>query len=98
MENGMTLLIDDRRKCLDSRMPSTRPAVLAGLRIGFAVLARLAARIAESHRKRRAIRDLQTLDDRILKDIGISRSEILYYIHGPASSGERTASVLTRER
>ena len=82
----MTLFIDDRRPFLDSlRILSTRSAVLAGLQNGSAMLARRAARIAESLRKRRAIRDLQALDDRILSDIGISRCEIFACVHNPVT-------------
>ncbi len=36
----------------------------------------LAKRLAEAHRRRAAMRELQGFDDRILADIGISRSQI----------------------
>lgn len=75
----MTLAIDHCRTTLDQ---SEKSPALAGLQIAFAALSRLATRIADSHCKRRAINHLQVLDDRILKDIGISRCEILCYVRG----------------
>lgn len=74
----MTLAIDHCRAVLRQ---SEKPASLARLRISFAALLRLAVRIAESHRKQGAVNHLPGLDDRILKDIGISRCEILYHVH-----------------
>lgn len=79
----MTLAIDHCRAPLGQSEPDfRRSASLARMRIAFAALLRFAAQIAENHRKRRAIKHLQALDDRMLKDIGISRCEILYRVHG----------------
>jgi uncharacterized protein YjiS (DUF1127 family) len=39
------------------------------------------ATFAEYRRTQRAIAELQGLDDRILKDIGLARSEIEYAVH-----------------
>jgi uncharacterized protein YjiS (DUF1127 family) len=44
---------------------------------------RLAGRILDYARKRRMMAELQALDDRTLKDIGITRCEIPYHVHGP---------------
>lgn len=40
----------------------------------------LASRIAESHERNATIRELQALDDRLLKDIGIHRGQIPYLV------------------
>jgi uncharacterized protein YjiS (DUF1127 family) len=46
-----------------------------------ATLAQLAVQIQGRCNKRRGFRELNALDDRILKDIGIGRSEILHLVH-----------------
>lgn len=42
----------------------------------FAVLRRLAARFNEARRRRAALRELAGLDDRTLRDMGLTRSEL----------------------
>ncbi len=49
--------------------------------IGAAVR-RLAARIRNMRRRRRDAQQLMTLNDRMLKDIGIDRSEIMSFVYG----------------
>lgn len=44
--------------------------------IGLPLLSRLAARMAACRRRERGIAELQALDDRFLRDLGITRSEI----------------------
>jgi uncharacterized protein YjiS (DUF1127 family) len=48
---------------------------------GLSVLARLAARFAEHRQKQRMIAELEALDDRHLKDIGIVRGEIWHRVN-----------------
>jgi uncharacterized protein YjiS (DUF1127 family) len=48
---------------------------------GLSVLARLAARFAEHRQKQRMIAELEALDDRHLKDIGIVRGEIWHRVY-----------------
>jgi uncharacterized protein YjiS (DUF1127 family) len=48
---------------------------------GISVLARLAARFAEFRQKQRMIAELEALDDRHLKDIGIVRGEIWHRVY-----------------
>ena len=48
---------------------------------GVSVLARLAARFAEHRHKQRMIAELEALDDRHLKDIGIVRGEIWHRVY-----------------
>lgn len=48
---------------------------------GLSVLARLAARFAEHRHKRRMIAELEALDDRHLKDIGMVRGEIWHRVY-----------------
>ena len=48
---------------------------------GLSALARLAARFAEHRQKQRMIAELEALDDRHLKDIGIVRGEIWHRVH-----------------
>jgi uncharacterized protein YjiS (DUF1127 family) len=78
-------------------------ALLAGAVTGFGTLAGTAARclvragrnivsgMVTARRRRAAIRELNTLDDRMLKDIGISRSEIQYLVDRQLSA-ERAAT------
>ena len=47
----------------------------------LATLVQLVAQIQERCNKRRGYRELHELDDRLLKDIGIGRSEILHLVH-----------------
>ena len=56
-------------------------ATAAGRWTGFSVLARLAARFAEHRQKQRMIAELESLDDRHLKDIGIVRGEIWHRVY-----------------
>jgi uncharacterized protein YjiS (DUF1127 family) len=53
----------------------------AGRWSGLSALARLAARFAEYRRKQRMIAELEALDDRHLKDIGIVRGEIWHRVY-----------------
>ena len=73
-------------------------ATAAGRWIGLSVLARLVARFAE-HRLQRMIAELETLDDRHLKDIGIVRGEIWHRVYHrdqydrmPDAAGRRAAA------
>lgn len=54
----------------------------------------LAARIVQARRRHAAIRELQALDDHLLKDIGISRSQVPYVVEqqlaGTRSEGSRS--------
>jgi len=56
-------------------------ATAAGRWSGFSALARLAARFAEYRNKQRMIAELEALDDRHLKDIGIVRGEIWHRVY-----------------
>ena len=49
--------------------------------IGLSLLARLAARFAEHRHKQRMVAELEALDDRHLKDIGIVRGEIWHRVY-----------------
>ena len=56
--------------------------VTAAVRLtGMSALARLAARFAEHRQKLRMIAELEALDDRHLKDIGMVRGEIWHRVH-----------------
>jgi uncharacterized protein YjiS (DUF1127 family) len=78
-------------------------ALLAGAATGLETLAGTAGRglervgrsvlsgVATARRRRAAIRQLNALDDRMLKDIGISRGEIQYVVDGQLSA-ERAAT------
>jgi uncharacterized protein YjiS (DUF1127 family) len=57
-----------------------------------ATLVQLAAQIQERSNKRRGFRELQELDDRLLKDIGIGRSEILHLVHCSRQTHRRNES------
>jgi len=65
MSNSTHLPADTSRSAADS----TR---------GMTVLSKVWAAVQRWYRRRLAIRRLQALDDRLLRDIGISRSEIEY--------------------
>jgi uncharacterized protein YjiS (DUF1127 family) len=56
-------------------------ATAAGRWTGLPALMRLAARFAEHRHKQRMIAELEALDDRHLKDIGIVRGEIWHRVH-----------------
>jgi uncharacterized protein YjiS (DUF1127 family) len=72
----------------------------AGRWTGFSVLARLAARFAEHRDRQRMIAELEALDDRHLKDIGIVRGEIWHRVYHrdqydrmPNAAGRRAAVI-----
>ncbi len=48
----------------------------------FAGIANIGRRYAEHRRQRRACRELQSLDDRTLKDLGVHRSHITTIVRG----------------
>ena len=48
-----------------------------------------ASRVMRAHRNRKAIGDLRQLDDRMLRDIGIERSEIVSVVNGGSSHNRR---------
>ena len=56
-------------------------AAAAGRWTGLSVLSRLAARFAEHRHKQRMIAELEALDDRHLRDIGIMRGEIWHRVY-----------------
>ena len=56
-------------------------AVAAGRWTGLSALAQLAARFAEYRQKQRMIAELEALDDRHLKDIGMVRGEIWHRVY-----------------
>jgi uncharacterized protein YjiS (DUF1127 family) len=56
-------------------------ATVAGRWTGLSVLARLAARFAEHRQKQRMIAELESLDDRHLRDIGMVRGEIWHRVY-----------------
>jgi uncharacterized protein YjiS (DUF1127 family) len=74
-------------------------ATAAGRWIGLSVPARLVARFAEHRHKQRMIAELEALDDRHLKDIGIVRGEIWHRVYHrdqydrmPDAPGRRAAA------
>ena len=81
-------------------------AVVAGRWTGLSALARLAARFAEYRKKQRMIAELEALDDRHLKDIGMVRGEIWHRVYHrdqygrlPGAAGRNAAAthqVLTK--
>jgi uncharacterized protein YjiS (DUF1127 family) len=78
----MTLAFDSHPVSLNwSGTGFAKLAFLGGRWIGLAALSRLAARILEHFRKQRMIADLGALDDRVLKDIGVTRGEIPHLVH-----------------
>jgi uncharacterized protein YjiS (DUF1127 family) len=56
---------------------------IAARATGPSILARIAARIAEAVRGRRALGELAQLDPHILADIGLSRSDVLAAFERP---------------
>jgi len=64
-----------------------------GLRVLVGLAARegrgLIARWAEARRSRAAILELQSLDERMLKDIGITRSQIRAFVYGVQDADRR---------
>src|SRR3954468_20881800 len=81
-------------------------ATAAGRWSGFSALARLAARFAEHRQKQRMIAELEALDDRHLKDIGMVRGEIWHRVYhrdqydrmsgGPERGAAATHQVITK--
>jgi uncharacterized protein YjiS (DUF1127 family) len=77
-------------------------AAVSALRVGrwlslrifaaSATLVQLAAQIQKRCNQRRGFRELYELDDRLLKDIGIGRSEILHLVHCSTQTHRRNES------
>lgn len=61
---------------------ATRPLVQSAIALIGATLRFVAAAIRRQHERRRAEAQLISLDDRMLKDIGLSRGEIMAAVHG----------------
>jgi uncharacterized protein YjiS (DUF1127 family) len=55
----------------------------AGRRWLKASLSRISVMLHEWHRRRRDRAELATLDERMLRDIGVSRAEVLHEINKP---------------
>src|SRR3954468_6060797 len=70
-------------------------APAAGRWSGFSALARLAARFAEYRNKQRMIAELEALDDRHLKDIGIVRGQTWQRV-SPRDQTARTPGTAAR--
>ena len=75
-------------------------AIATGRWTGLSVLTRMAARFAEYGHKTRMIAELEALDDRHLKDIGIVRGEIWHrvyhrdqYDHMPGAAGRNATAI-----
>jgi uncharacterized protein YjiS (DUF1127 family) len=70
-------------------IPSSAPAGASALRpsataeLAVFTFRSALARLAEHWRRQRAIAQLQALDDRMLRDIGLPRCEIWYRVHHP---------------
>jgi uncharacterized protein YjiS (DUF1127 family) len=67
----------------------SKSVVLARRWTGFAALSLLAASIVKHRRKQRMFADLQALDDRVLRDIGVTRGEIRYLAYGSQQNQSR---------
>ncbi len=75
-------------------------ATAAGRWTGLSALARLAARFAEHRHKQRMIAELEALDDRNLRDIGMVRGEIWHRVYHreqydpvPCATGRRAPAM-----
>ena len=66
------MTIDNTMKLSQSAITPTKPG---------SVFARVLSAIRKRHAQNVATRHLSTLDDRMLKDIGIARSEIWYHVY-----------------
>ena len=71
--------------------------VLRGLRTAASAVAATAGKWWRAYALRRernaAVRELRSLDDRSLKDIGINRSEIEWVVHGQDATRLRDATI-----
>ena len=67
-------------------MPSETETIsqpfIASLAALVATVGQLAGNIADARRKAKAVSDLRQLDDRMLADIGLSRSQISAAVYG----------------
>lgn len=67
-----------------------------GIRLVGAAVTGFLARQARKQRERAAIRDLEALDDRLLKDIGVARGEIRRVAHDLAQGVEEPRTLAAR--
>lgn len=79
----MSVLSFTERCAESASMPFSESESSAGRCFGLQWLFDAAGRIVERVQRQRAIAELQALDDRHLKDIGIARCEIWYRVNHP---------------
>jgi uncharacterized protein YjiS (DUF1127 family) len=78
MEPSMLTVVPSSSPASASALRPSATAQFAGLTFKSAL-----ARLAEHWRRQRAIAQLQALDDRMLRDIGLPRCEIWYRVNQP---------------
>jgi uncharacterized protein YjiS (DUF1127 family) len=83
MEITMSVVSSTTLSIRRASAPFFETGIFAGRRFGLQWLFNAAARFTEYRRRQRAIAQLQALDDRHLKDMGLVRCEIAYRVNHP---------------